>query len=332
MGEKMYYVYKSISESEQPISAKKIHEYLKGRGLHLDIKTVYSLIARINDFYYSLTGKQLIKVIRKKGYIIENEFFDDGQLQFLFDSVIFNPNLNDVAVVEMLGKLASLSSFNQIKRLNIEKSNKKRLNYNLLLSLTTIIKAINNKKCIAFKYINYDLVDDHITEVYHDNGNCGRETYVVSPYKLILRGANYYLVGYYNKRVNSLSVYRVDRMRLLRNNNNKFEDIRDQFDMKKIFKKNVNMYFSNNLIDLKIRFDQNILKEVVNQFGKDIIFNKGSDGKVEAEIKNVALSNGLIGWLLMLQTNIQVLAPLNLKEIIKERLESMLRLYEQETE
>lgn len=331
MGEKMYYIYKVINESEGIISGKEIQECLKQYGLFLNIKTIYSLIDRINGFYVCLTEKQLIKTIRTKGFVIEEEFFNDGQLQLLIDSIIFNPNLDKKSAEQMIDKLSVLSSPKQINRLNIENKNNNSLNYDLLLNLTTIIKAINNHRNIAFKYVSYDIVDDQLLEVYHDNGNKNSETYVVSPYKLILRGSNYYLIGYFSKRKNSLSVYRVDRIRLVRNHNSTYEEIREQYDMVKEIDRNVNMYFSKDRIDLKIRFNQKILKEVINQFGKDIFVSKGCDGTVEADIKNVALSDGLIGWLMMLQTNIQVLLPLGLKEIIKNRLKLMLRMYEQES-
>lgn len=329
MGEKMYYIYKVINESEGTISGNEIQECLKQYGLLLNVKTIYSLIDRINGFYVCLTGKQLIKTIRSKGFIIEEEFFNDGQLQLLIDSIIFNPNLDKKSAEEMVDKLSLLSSSKQIKRLNIENKNNNSLSYDLLLNLTTIIKAINNHRNIAFKYVSYDIVDDQLSEVYHVNGNKNSETYVISPYKLILRGSNYYLIGYFSKRKNSLSVYRVDRIRMVRNHNSNYEEIREQYDIVKEIDRNVNMYFSKDRIDLKIRFNQKILKEVVNQFGKDILVSKGYDGKVEAVIKNVALSDGLIGWLMMLQTNVQVLLPLGLKEIVKKRLKLMLRMYEQ---
>lgn len=329
MGEKMYYIYKVINESEGTISGNEIQECLKQYGLLLNVKTIYSLIDRINGFYVCLTGKQLIKTIRSKGFIIEEEFFNDGQLQLLIDSIIFNPNLDKKSAEEMVDKLSLLSSSKQIKRLNIENKNNNSLSYDLLLNLTTIIKAINNHRNIAFKYVSYDIIDDQLSEVYHVNGNKNSETYVISPYKLILRGSNYYLIGYFSKRKNSLSVYRVDRIRMVRNHNSNYEEIREQYDIVKEIDRNVNMYFSKDRIDLKIRFNQKILKEVVNQFGKDILVSKGYDGKVEAVIKNVALSDGLIGWLMMLQTNVQVLLPLGLKEIVKKRLKLMLRMYEQ---
>ena len=247
------------------------------------------------------------------------------------DSVNSNTNLDKNSAKELTDKLSLLSNVRQLERLNVEESNNES-NYNSLLSLTTIIKAINNHKNIAFKYISYDVIDNKLLEVYHKNGNQNNETYIVSPYKLILNGNNYYLIGYFNKRKDSLSVYRVDRMRFVINHNSEYEDIRDQFDMEKEFDKNVNMYLSNEKIDLKIIFDKKVLKEVINQFGKDIFVCKRFDGRLEGLIKNVALSDGLVGWLMMLQTNIEVVLPLSLKEIVKKRLRLMLRMYGQKFE
>lgn len=328
MGSKMYFVYKILCESKEPISGENILKYLECYGYSMNVKTVYRIIERLNEFYYLFTGKRLIKTIRGVGYVIENEFFDDGQLQLLIDSVNFNPNLDKKSADELCNKLSLLSNDSQLERLNITEGIH-NLNYNTLVSLTTIIKAINKQKNIAFKYVSYDVIGNQLLEVYHKNGNYSDELYVISPYKLILNGNNYYLIGYFNKRKDSLSIYRVDRMRLVINHNSEFEDIREQFDMEKEFDKNVNMYLSNEKIDLKIVFEKKILKEVINQFGKDIFVYKRFDGRLEAIIKHVALSDGLIGWLMMLQTNIEVIAPLNLKEIVKKRLNLMLRMYGQ---
>ena len=241
MGEKLYYVFKIIKEAREPISAKDILKRLENYEIFLDIKTVYSLIKKLNDFYYCLSNKQLIKTIRRRGYIIDEDFFEDGQLQLLIDSVLFNPNLDKKSANDLVNKLALISSVIQMERLNTEHQNDNELTYDLLLNLTTVIKAINNHKNIAFKYISYDIKDNALQEVYHTNGNLNPETYVISPYKLILRNSNYYLIGYFDKRKDSLSVYRIDRMRIVRNHSSSYEDIQDRFDMEKEFENNVNM-------------------------------------------------------------------------------------------
>ena len=178
MGSKMYFVYKILSESKQPISGEVILRYLECCGYSMNIKTVYRLIDRLNEFYFLYTGKNLIKMIRGVGYIIENEFFNDGQLQLLMDSVNSNTNLDKNSAKELTDKLSLLSNVRQLERLNVEESNNES-NYNSLLSLTTIIKAINNHKNIAFKYISYDVIDNKLLEVYHKNGNQNNDTYIV---------------------------------------------------------------------------------------------------------------------------------------------------------
>lgn len=328
MGEKLYYVFKIIKEAREPISAKDILKRLENYHIYIDIKTVYSLISRINEFYYCLTNKQLIKAIRRRGYLIDEDFFEDGQLKLLIDSVLFNPNLDQNSANALVHKLAAISSNLQMDRINMEHQNENDLTYDLLLNLTTIIKAINHRKNISFKYISYDIKDNSLQEVYHTNGNLNSETYVISPYKLILRNSNYYLIGYFDKRKDSLSVYRIDRMRLVRNHSSIYLDIQDRFDMEKEFNNNVNMYASNERIDLKILFEASVLREVVNQFGQDISVDRAYDGRIEAVIKDVALSNGLVGWIMMLQDKVEVVLPIDLKEIVKRQIKEMLKMYE----
>ncbi len=329
MGEKLFYVFKVIKESSEPISGKDIVEALSEYGIKVDIKTVYSLIERINDFYTCLTGKKLIQTIRRKGFIIAEDFFEDGQLQFLVDNVVSNPNLDQKAANELVNKLLLLSSTNQSKRLYIEKKPSQDLTFDLLVNLTTIIKAINNHRNIAFKYVSYDIKDNRLTEVYHTNGNLNEETYMISPYQILVRNSIYYLVGYFNKRKDSLSVYRVDRMRLVMNQRGRFEEISKRYDIVKEFENNVNMFFSNEHIDLIIIFNRRVIREVVSQFGKDIIVRRIDKERVEARIFNVALSDGLIGWLMMLQNKVEVVAPSSLRMNVKNRLRSMLAMYEE---
>ncbi|WP_346678182.1 WYL domain-containing protein [Erysipelatoclostridium sp. An173] len=327
MGEKLYYVYKVIKESQEPISGKDIVTALKEYGIKVDIKTVYSLIERINDFYQCLTGKQLIKTIRRKGFIVAGDYFEDGELQFLVDNVISNSNLDQKAANKLVNKLLLLSSNNQKDRLYIEKGQHQDLTFDLLVNLTTIIKAINNQRNIAFKYVSYDIRDNHLIEVYHTNGNLNEETYVVSPYQIIVRNSIYYLVGYFNKRKDSLSVYRIDRMRLVMNYRGRYEDVHESYDIIKEFENNVNMYFSNEHIDLTIIFDRQVIREVVSQFGKDIEVKKVDKQRLAAKIYNVAMSDGLIGWLMMLQDKVEVASPESLRTNVKNRLRTMLEMY-----
>ena len=69
MGEKLYYVFKIIKEAREPISAKDILKRLENYEIFLDIKTVYSLIKKLNDFYYCLSNN-LIPILIKNQRMI----------------------------------------------------------------------------------------------------------------------------------------------------------------------------------------------------------------------------------------------------------------------
>ena len=330
--DRLYYTYLIIKESLDYIPAIEIKGQLEEKyRIKVDVKTVYQAIKNINELSKYIYQKEIIKTKHRKGYTINEEFFNDGQIQYLWDSILYNNDLDQKEVNILLTKLQTLSSNKQLSRIQNQTIRQNDIrNYDLLLNMTTIIKAINEKKNIYFKYVNYEIKRNKLVEISNTHGNHqdNKEFYIISPYKLIQNNSKYYVIGYFDKRKDSLSVYRIDRMRIVRNHSSSYEDIQDRFDMEKEFENNVNMYVSNERIDLKIAFESSVLREVVNQFGQDINVNKCFDGRIEAFIKDVALSDGLIGWIMMLQDKVEVVFPLSLKEIVKTRIRAMLRIYE----
>ena len=116
-------------------------------------------------------------------------------------------------------------------------------------------------------------------------------------------------------------------MRLVMNYRGRYEDVHESYDIIKEFENNVNMYFSNEHIDLTIIFDRQVIREVVSQFGKDIEVKKVDKQRLAAKIYNVAMSDGLIGWLMMLQDKVEVASPESLRTNVKNRLRTMLEMY-----
>ena len=73
--------------------------------------------------------------------------------------MLYNNDLNEEEVNALLTKLKTLSSNKQFSRIQNQTIRQNDIrNYNLLLNMTTVIKAINEKKNIYFKYvINYEI-------------------------------------------------------------------------------------------------------------------------------------------------------------------------------
>lgn len=327
MGKRMYYILKIIQESMgKGISAQKIQEELVEQGMKMNIKTVYDTISSINQFFYEIIGEDMILSKQKIGYSINKDIFNDGQLQLLLDSIVYHQDLTKEDKLILKNQLLKLSSSKQKSRLILSNIDDKDVSFSLFLNLNTIMKAIDEKKSITFQYINYKYDSHHFLEVFvKDNKD---EPYIISPYQIILNNNHYYVLGYYPQRKDELSIYRIDRMRYILVSQRPFVDIREQFDMEEKVHKMMNMYSHKENIDLTIEFHQSILREVISKFSLDIEVDRKQLNWYEATIKDVALSDGLIGWIMMLQDHIKVIAPYSLKEEIKARITRMKDLYD----
>lgn len=327
--DRLYYTYLIIKESLDYIPAIEIKMLLEEKyQIKVDIKTVYQAIRNINELSHYIYQKDIIKTKHRKGYAINEEFFNDGQIQYLWDSILYNNDLDQKEVNILLTKLQTLSSNKQLSRIQNQTIRQNDIrNYDLLLNMTTIIKAINEKKNIYFKYVNYEIKRNKLVEISNTHGNHqdNKEFYIISPYKLIQNNSKYYVIGYFDKRPDSLSLYRLDRMRLVRNHKSKYFE-GEQFDVEQIDNP-INMYISGEKEDLEISFDQSIIKEVVDKFGQDNRVTKDYENRYHLIVKDVLINEGLIGWLMMLQDKITVIKPYSLKENMKERIEKTLKQY-----
>ena len=331
MGKRMYYILKIIYESQgNSITAQEILDQLKDYDIYIDIKTVYSCVKQINAFFYEWIGGNLITSLKKTGLFVKNEFFSDGELQFLLDSILFHQDLNNEDKSLLKNKLLSLSSFHQQKRLVEFIPTQKELMFSLFVNLTTIMKAIENKTVLSFQYINYDIKYSRLKEFPSQNGN-NKEQYIVSPYQIVSQNNHYYLIGYNDKHKNQLTTYRVDRMRYIQTYHQPFIEIREQFDMTDEIEKMTNMYISHHRDTLEIECDKKILREIVSRFGTNLKAKKLYQDHYLLTIEDIPISEGLMGWIMMMQDQIKVISPLYLKQDVQNKLERMIRMYKEET-
>lgn len=319
MGKRMYYILKIIYENEE-ITANKIQELLEEYDIYINIKTIYETITQINAFFYEMFHETIILVRKKAGYSIHN-IFSDGQLQLLLDSITYHQDLKKSDKKELKEKMLKFSSYKQRLRLINNDNEEQDLSFSLFLNLNTIMKAIEEKKTISFEYINYQYDNHHFKEV------SLKKDYIVSPYQIVLNNNHYYLVGYYKDRKNELSIYRIDRMRYIMLNKQSFIEIREQFNMQETINKMMNMFSYSENITLTIQYHTSILREVISKFSLDIEVERINNEWYQSTIEDVQLSEGLIGWILMLQDKIKIITPYSLQEDIKRRIEKIKNLY-----
>lgn len=322
MGKRMYYIFKIIQE-QGIISAKDIVKELENYDIYIDVKTVYRLIQHINDFFFEWVDGEIIMTLKKKGYMIGKELFLDGELQFLLDSLYYHQDINEDDASKLKRKLSFLSSSFQQEHITTLSYTHDH-SFSLIHNLTLIMKAIQNEKVLSFQYIDYDVYQDHFIEVPSHQG----QLYYVSPYQVVSNNNHYYLIGYNPKHQDTLSTYRIDRMRVIQTTHQPFMEMREQFQMKEEIEKMMNMFTSQNKETLQIQGNHRVIREIVSRFGKDIHVKKLYHQQYLITIEDVPISDGLIGWLMMLQNHVQVIAPQSLRETMKERLNLMNELYQ----
>lgn len=296
------------------------------------IKMVYSHIQRLNTFFEEMFGMdQAIKSLKAKGYKLNKEIISDGQLRFIYDMLSSNPSLSNKECEELFSRLTVFSSKQQLDRLHLLPFNQEQ-DHQLFLKISTLVKAIDQKKPILFEYVRYDYTPSgEVVIAKSKNGNDKQDqtgsTYFVSPYEIMMQSGRYYLLAYNSIRKESLSIYRIDRMEQVRTSKRPFEDIREMWDMASLKQQAINMYFSNEVIDFKFNFDPLVFRTIVDQFGQRLQVSKDYRGKNVGYVREVTLTEGLMGWIMMLGNHITILEPAKLKEQVIARLEESLSNY-----
>lgn len=84
-----------IDEFRECISAEDIQRQLEEKGYDIGLKAVYAVIKQINVFTSLMFGKEIIKAVRRFGYMIETGYFDEAQIQLLIDMVNYRQDLTN---------------------------------------------------------------------------------------------------------------------------------------------------------------------------------------------------------------------------------------------
>lgn len=327
MEKELVAIFKVFADEKKTwITGDELVKKLDAQGYHMNRKTIFSYIRAINSLFHEAIGEDMIISRRHCGWSLAHGYFNDGQLQLLSDAISYNKDLSYNEKMELMRKLMYFSSRDQREHLkpHLEKDEKP---FSLMVNLSVIMKAIREQKNIIFEYVNYAIDEHrHPFEVASEHGNAGKN-YVVSPYTIVLDNNHYYLIGYFSKRQDVLSMYRVDRMRKVLTYKGSYVDIRDSIDMNEYIRTSFNMFVGGEETDIILHFHQNILREVVSRFGEDIVISRLNGSWFEAIIRHQSYSKGLISWIMMLGSQIEVVAPRRMRDEISAELEKTMARY-----
>ena len=201
----------------------------------------------------------------------------------------------------LVSKLYDMASVHQASELNRHlyvdgrvKSDSRTLYYTVDL----IHKAINDRKRIRFKYIEYTAEKK---KVYKHNG-C---IYEFSPYAMLWHDDRYYVLGY-SERHEKIVKFRVDR--IAKAEATDIPSVKEPADFEPVaYLKSIIAMYDGKMETVRLKCTPDMMKVIIDRFGKDVFTEPCNDDFV-AEVK-VSVSPTFFGWVFGFAGKIKITSP-----------------------
>lgn len=267
----------------------------------------------------------------KKGYYWQDRKYTTEDLQLLAECINSAKFLSKKASEKLINIIEEDLSVSQKETLNTDvflidriKSNK-----NIIYDISKINAAMSTKsdgiphtpKKISFYYQKYS-----ISNVREQIDRRKGETYIVSPFRLIINDGNYYLLGYSDK-FKKMRTYRVDRMKGLEilDSDREGEEIYKKIDIKDFIERKFSM-FDGTVEKVKIQFTKDLLDSFIDRFGSNKVY-----GIVDSNHYYIStfieVSPPFFGWLCGFGNKVKIIESLNVVNQFQKHLQKIIEKY-----
>lgn len=316
-------ILRKYSDEDHPISAAEICSKLALFNVTAERKSIYNDIEQL-IFY----GYDIIKTrTPKAGFFLGSREFEIPEISLLTDAVKTAKFISAKKTRELISKLEAMQSVYQLNSLNkgiYFDVDSKTKNEEIYYTIDTVSRAIENKKQIKFEY-NVRTINEN-KEI-----TISSSQKIISPYAMTWQDDHYYLIGNYEKYDNliHLRIDRMHRVEITDKNSRSFSEVSDYksvFDVADYTKRLFGMY-TGNTENIELKCSREILEQVVDRFGDSIFITKLTDKTFNINYKAV-VSEALVTWIINFGNKIEAVSPENLREMVKERLCCVIKLYE----
>ena len=298
---KMFY---ELTDEVHPMSTFEIIDYLAEHGVPANTKTLRSDIKLLKD--------QDIDIVTVPGrpnkYFLGARLFEMPEIKLLLDAVASSRFITKSKSRDLSRKLTSLTSENQKKQLIRHMYTTGRVkpgNENIFYYIDLINNAIELKKKISFKIIEFDGRKRKVLR--HDG-----EVYVISPYAMYWNDDFYYVVGWSDKR-DTMGAYRIDRMDDPQILNEKAAKKPKGFRVTDYSHKVFEM-FDGEEVRVKLECRNDLMKYVIDRFGMKFETEPATKETTYCYV-DVCLSPTFYGWVFGFSGDIRIIEP---KEAVSE--------------
>ena len=330
-------ILKEHSDVANRLSQSKIKEYLKNEyeQYNIDGRTINANIDNLN-VYLDNAIEYRIEKVKSRGKTIEKRYdfyivrdFDESELRLIIDSILSSKYIPESQGKQLIEKLRNEASenFSYMKSSIKKYTSGLKINHELFTSIEVLGEAIENKRKVQFKYLDYDINKDLVARTDKDGND---KIYVLTPLKMVVNCGRYYLFGILDIS-DELYIYRIDKIKMAKVLNEQGRDaktiksLKDDMDLGKHVAEHIFMTIgpSETII---FEFEKEWISLVIDWFGKDIELKMKNKNICMGRVKvNV---NAFANWLMMCSfTNAKVTYPKTVIQVVKERIIDMRKVY-----
>lgn len=296
------FLWENTDENNQATTADIIDGVGK-LGVSIDRHTIKPIVNQLTELG--------IDVIENSGspnkYYIGTRVFELPEMKMLIDAVEAAKFISASRSKELVSKITSLAGPTEAKELKRHlyiDGRAKSESKNLLLTVDTLHIAINEKRRVNFMYYDYNVEKKRV----HKHRGY---VYQLSPYALVWQDDFYYVLGF-SERHQKMTKFRVDRIDKIELATTRSRKKPDNFEPVAFLKSIFSMY-DGELQQIRLRCDSDMMKVIIDRFGKDVKTNSAGDNGFYADVE-VSVSRTFFGWLFGFAGKIDIVSPKQVRD------------------
>ena len=255
---------------------------------------------------------------RKGYYLIKNPDmdFEPGEIRAIIDTFSYSSFIPKAVSNEVISKCKNMQNIyenEKLKDYKVYSFGYKTGNREIVKNIEDVSNAIYNKKKIKFDYYKYELNPSL------KNVNTGER--IISPFAIVYQLQEMYVVGLKDGKKN-LYTYRLDRMKNIRETNEKVTSKVTNEDINNFISSTVSMFGSVGE-DIEIICNNVLLDNVVDLFGDSSIIKKYDNNNFY--LKTNKDLEGFKRYILRNLDMIKIVKPVKLKNEIDRIVENYLK-------
>ena len=297
-------LFQEQTDEEHTVTVKDMIAYLDKLGIPAERKAIYEDLELLR-----LVGMDIVHTRTKThNFHLGQRTFELPELKMLIDVVQASPFLMAKKSMKLIGKLESLASTaqagslrRQVCVLNRVKTRNEQLYYNI----DGINQAINEDKCIRFRYFDWTIQGGR---AYRHGG----KVYQECPAALCV-DRNYYLITYRPEEQRFIH-FRVDRISNLKVADLARPALPKGFDPARYVRTIFDMH-SGDTQQVTLELDKHLLNVAMDRFGRDANYREGPNGEIILSAE-VEVSPTFLSWVLCFGGQARILEPASAQQAL----------------